>query len=151
MFCYRNATKRAKEQNADFTNRNSLFPETMSVFITVWKASRARTSAGDTFKRVPIRLSGFFCVYPECRFQIFNMKTISLTCLFISFDKQDKFLSAQKPEGTALAHDDSGLVRYCYIAVLKTGNFFQTTFIQRSAKRASCKLPHLLPSHLNIW
>ncbi|WP_279111567.1 hypothetical protein [Bartonella apis] len=76
MACYWNATKRAKEQNIGFINRNSLFPETMSVFIMVLKLSRARTSAGDTLKRAPIRVSGFSRTYPDWRLQLFNMNVL---------------------------------------------------------------------------
>ena len=85
----------------------------MSIFIVVWKVSGAHISVGDTFKRVPIHLSGFFGVYPDCRLQIFNMKTFWLTETFTSSDKQDKCLSAQKPESTALPDDDwvQGLVQ----------------------------------------
>ena len=48
---------------------------------------------------------------PIVAFKSFDMKALSLTEPLPSFDKQGKCPSAQKPEGTALAHDDSGLVR----------------------------------------
>ncbi|WP_422531949.1 hypothetical protein [Bartonella apihabitans] len=48
---------------------------------------------------------------PIVAFKSFDMKTLSLTYPLASSDKEDKCLWAQKPEGTALAHDDSGLAR----------------------------------------